>query len=279
VNSLEGQRRDPLTHDELRRVLALPEYPRSSNFDPELVIDNSMGPNVLWLAEALTNAMDLKSGMRVLDLGCGKAISSIFLAREFNLEVWAADLWIGAAANWRRIEDAGEAARVFPVHAEAHDLPFADRFFDAIICVDAYHYFGTDDLYLEYLTRFARDGAEIGIVLPGTTRELDGPPSYLQQYWHRDFATFHSAAWWRHHWEKSGVVEVRSCDEVPDGAQHWQLWSDTCIQQGVARGPEQAEMIRVDAGRTLAFVRMVGARLKEPTQTWSVPSGAPSGVD
>lgn len=279
MTSLEGQGRKLFTLDELRRVFALPDYPRSSNFDPEWVIDNSMGPNVLWLAEGLTNAMNLVSGMRVLDLGCGKAVSSIFLAREFGLEVWAADLWIDVAANWKRVCDAGEVARVFPVHAEAHDLPFADRFFDAIICIDAYHYFGTDDLYLEYLTRFARDGAEIGIVMPGTTRELDRPPSHLEPYWHRDFATFHSAAWWRRHWEKSGLVEVRSCDEVPNGADLWQLWSDTCIQQGVARGPEQAEMLHVDAGRTLGFVRMVGARLDEPTQTWSVPGGAPSGAD
>lgn len=51
-----------------------------------------MGPNVLWLAEALSQMMDLRPGMRVLDMGCGKAISSIFLAKEFGLEVWATDL-------------------------------------------------------------------------------------------------------------------------------------------------------------------------------------------
>ena len=36
--------------------------------------------------------MDLKPGMRVLDLSCGKAISSIFLEKEFVLQVWAAGL-------------------------------------------------------------------------------------------------------------------------------------------------------------------------------------------
>jgi cyclopropane fatty-acyl-phospholipid synthase-like methyltransferase len=260
-----------LNLDELRRVFALPQYPRSSNYDPQWVIGNSMGPHVLWLTEALTNSMDLTPGMQVLDLGCGKAISSIFLAREFGLNVWATDLWIDAAGNWRRIQEARETARVFPIHAEAHDLPFADGFFDAVISVDAYHYFGTDDLYLEYLSRFVRDGAEIGIAVPGTTRELDGPPSHLASYWHRDFATFHSAEWWRHHWQKSGLVEIRSCDELPEGAQQWQLWLDVCVQQGDARASEQAEMLRVDAGRTLGFVRMVAVRLKDPTQTWSVP--------
>ena len=29
--------------------------------------------------------MELEPGMRVLDMGCGKAISSIFLAKEFDV--------------------------------------------------------------------------------------------------------------------------------------------------------------------------------------------------
>jgi len=37
--------------------------------------------------------------MRVLDLGCGKALSSIFLAKEYGTQVWATDLWISATDN------------------------------------------------------------------------------------------------------------------------------------------------------------------------------------
>ena len=58
------------------------QFPRSSAYDLKWVLENQVGPNVLWLAEALSQVMDLKPGMRVLDLGCGKAISSIFLAVE-----------------------------------------------------------------------------------------------------------------------------------------------------------------------------------------------------
>ena len=66
------------------------------------MLDNLMGPNPLWLAEALSQVMPLTAGLRVLDLGCGRAISSIFLAREFGVQVWAADLWIAANDNWTR---------------------------------------------------------------------------------------------------------------------------------------------------------------------------------
>ncbi len=38
-------------------------------------------------------------GLRVLDLGCGRASSSIFLCREFGVQVWAADLWFSASEN------------------------------------------------------------------------------------------------------------------------------------------------------------------------------------
>ncbi len=39
-----------------------------------------MGPNPLRLTECLCEAMELRPGMRILDLGCEKALSSVFLA-------------------------------------------------------------------------------------------------------------------------------------------------------------------------------------------------------
>jgi len=73
-------------------------FPRASQYHPEWVIANaSGGANSLWLTEWLTTAMDLRPEMRVLDLGCGKGSSSIFLRREFGVQVWATDLWISAS--------------------------------------------------------------------------------------------------------------------------------------------------------------------------------------
>lgn len=256
--------------EELRRVFSLDQYPRASGYDPQLVIDNSMGPNVLWLTEALTRQMHLEPGMRVLDLGCGRAISSIFLAREFDVEVWAVDLWIDATSNWRRIV-AETDHRIYPIHAEAHALPFAESFFDAVVCVDAYHYFGTDDLYLEYLSQFVKPGGELGMIAPGTLDELARLPAHLQPYWHRDFSTFHSPSWWSSHWRRSGVVDVLTCDAIPDGWKEWLLWCETCVRQGDDGGREQVEMVKVDGGRSLGFVRMVARRLEKPSITWSVP--------
>ena len=49
-------------------------FPRSANYE-ELVPGNLMGPHVLWLMESLCARTEIASGMRVMDLGCGKAIS------------------------------------------------------------------------------------------------------------------------------------------------------------------------------------------------------------
>jgi cyclopropane fatty-acyl-phospholipid synthase-like methyltransferase len=109
-------------------------FPRSSRYHPEWVLANaSEGANALWVTEWLTGALDLRPGTRVLDLGCGRASSSIFLRREFGVQVWAADLWFSASENMQRIRDAGVEDSVFPLHADARALPFAPDFFDAVV--------------------------------------------------------------------------------------------------------------------------------------------------
>jgi len=245
-------------------------FPRSAAYDPAWVLDNRMGPHPLWLAESLCELIDLRPGMRVLDMGCGKAVTSIFLAKEFGVQVWATDLWIPAADNWRRISEAGLEGSVFPVHAEAHALPFAKDFFDVLVCVDAYHYFGTDDLYLgNHFLPLVKPGGHVGIAVPGLAREWQGdPPSHLLPYWldHWDFWSFHSPDWWRRHWEKTRLVEVEHADLVPDGWKYWADWDEAALEAGAipADHPEArshwVETIRADAGRSLGFTRVVGRR-------------------
>src|SRR5690242_19877123 len=120
-------------------------FPRASKYHPEWVLAGvSGGANPLWLTEWLAEALDLRPGMRVLDLGCGRAMSSIFLRREFGAQVWATDLWFSPSENIERIRDAGVEGRVFPIRADARFLPFAPEFFDAVIGIDSFPYFATD---------------------------------------------------------------------------------------------------------------------------------------
>jgi cyclopropane fatty-acyl-phospholipid synthase-like methyltransferase len=252
--------------DALRESMHKAQFPRASRYDPQWLINNVMGPHVLWLAEWLSLRLELTTGMQVLDLGCGRATSSIFLAKEFGATVWAADLWINPTENRQRIAQAGFSDRVFAVSAEAHDLPFSEESFDAIISLDAYHYFGTDDLYLGYISRFLKSGGRLGIVVPGLRQELsDFPPPHLKRYWAWDFCSFHSPRWWRRHWEKTGLLNVEVADMLPEGWKLWREWNELCARYGsehlrhIAR--EEAEMLDVDGGRTFCFTRAIAQKL------------------
>ncbi len=233
-------------------------FPRSSNYHPDWVIASaSGGANSLWLTEWLAPALDLRPGMRVLDLGCGRAVSSIFLRREYGVQVWAADLWFSASENAQRIRDAGVEDGVFPIHADARSLPFASGFFDAIVCIDSYIYFGTDDLYLNNLSRFVKPGGVVGIAGAGLAREIDGAvPDHLREFWTPGLWCLHSAAWWRRHWERTGIVDIETCDDMPDGWQAWLDWHHVIA-------PDNAVEIRAleeDRGRYLGYARLVGRR-------------------
>jgi cyclopropane fatty-acyl-phospholipid synthase-like methyltransferase len=251
-----GAERSPLAD-----LLALREFPRSAGYRPEWMLENLMGPNAVWLAEALSQVLPLEPGMRVLDMGCGKAISSIFLAQEFGCQVWATDLWIKPNENWGRIREAGLEDRIFPIYAEAHALPFAEQFFDAAISLDAYHYFGTDDLYLGYYARFVKPGGLLGLVVPGIAQEFTaGVPPHLTPYWEPEFWSFHSPDWWRRQWERTGPVEVTHADMIPNGWQHWLTWLEVARAHGYRSSAEEAEMVRLDAGRNLGFTRLVARK-------------------
>ena len=233
-------------------------FPRASRYHPDWLLAGVSGAaNPLWITEWLAEALDLRPGMRVLDLGCGRAMSSVFLRREFGVEVWATDLWFSATENLQRIRDAGVGDGVFPIQADARSLPFAAGFFDAVISIDSFVYYGTDDLYLSSLARFVKPGGQIGIAGAGLMREIEGPiPAHLQDWWTADLWCLHSAAWWRRHWERTGILDIETADTLPEGWQWWRDWV-TLI------APENATEIRAlaaDAGSHLGYVRVVGRR-------------------
>lgn len=249
---------------DLATSLAFKQFLRSNSYDPIWALENLMGPNALWLTEALSAVMSLRPGMRVLDMGCGKAVSSVFLAKELDVEVWAVDPAVSPSENWRRASDQAIAHRVYPVHAEAHALPFSDGFFDALVSLDAYHYFGTDDLYLSYCSRFIKEDGQIGIVVPGLQTEFNGDlPDHLGSYWQPGYWSFHSPEWWKRHWQKSGEVAVEYADMIPDGWRYWLKWLEVCLEHGYPTDEREAQMLRDDAGRNLGFTRVVGRKVGE----------------
>lgn len=249
--------------------LVMPDkYPRAATFDPQWMVDNCMGPNPLWLLEDLNRDCTFRPGMKVLDLGCGRGMTSIFLAREHGVEVWASDLWTPAEDNAARFEQAGVGDQVHAVHAEAHALPFEPEQFDAVVAVDSYHYFGTDDLYVGYLCEFLKPGGQLSIAVPSLHRELrdlGGVPEHLRSGLGWQVLSLHTPEWWRFEWEQTGLVQVTASRAQPDGWLDWKLWCEVCAEHSpdeLVRRESRATIpvLEADRGELLTFALVTGQK-------------------
>ncbi|MET7914821.1 methyltransferase domain-containing protein [Streptomyces avermitilis] len=240
-------------------------YPRSAAYDPGWLLGLDMGPNPLWLLEDLARDLDLRPGMRVLDLGSGKGATSVFLAREYGVDVVAADWWIGADEAAAVFEAAGVGGQVAAVRAEAHQLPFEEGSFDAIVSIDAFEYFGTADSYLPYLVKFLRPGGQLGIATPALTREireLSAIPPHIKALVGWEAIAWHTAEWWRFQWEITELVTVTSARFQEDAWRDWLLWSRAGAEhlpEGRAAHQPVIDMLTADAGKFLSFA-LVTAR-------------------
>jgi cyclopropane fatty-acyl-phospholipid synthase-like methyltransferase len=224
------------------------------------MIENEMGPTSLWLMEYLVENIKLEKGMRVLDLGCGKAVSSIFLAREFGVNVIAADLWIDATENVKRIKEKGMEKEILPINLEAHNIPFAKECFDAILSVDSYQYYGTNELYLDFISQYLKPCGQIGIVVPAVKKEFDDKiPEQLKPYWEPDMYTHHTIEWWRKLWGHSEGIEIEVADEMPNGYSNWLLWDKTLKETGVLKRSGDVELLEASE-ENFTFMRIIGRK-------------------
>jgi cyclopropane fatty-acyl-phospholipid synthase-like methyltransferase len=217
-----------MTHEQRMKLLIDGKYPLSSKYSPEWIYENKMGCQCLWLIESISRVMCLKPGMRVLDLSCGKALTSIFLAKEFGVTVFATDLWISASDNWKRVCEAGVENLVLPIHSDAHSLPYANGFFDAIVCINSFQFYGTSDTFLaDYIAHLIRPDGQFGLALWGPEKEFSGKvPDSIEECWWPDFYYFHSLDWWKWHFEKTKLFSVETGDDLDgDGVRVTRQWA------------------------------------------------------
>ena len=235
-----------------------PRFPLAAEWDPTWQLENMMGTNPLWLTEELLLHLPLKPEQRVLDLGCGKGMSSMFLAKERRVNVWAADLWVSPDDTWQHARDLGLDNFVCPIQAEAHTLPFASGFFDAVVCVDAWHLFGLGDGFVSRVADYVADGGYIAMISPGLREEFEsGLPTHVIPFWQQEFWSLHSPDWWKSLWQQSPELDVIHCDFVPEGCKIWLQWEEIARDSGYSYAADDIQLLHADAGQNLGFVSMV----------------------
>lgn len=233
------------------------EYKLSNKYDINFIKENIMGPNPMKLTEELLLINPVPQNSTVLDLGCGRGVTSIFMVKEYGFKVFAADLWISPTEN-KKLFDKMElnSGQIVPIKAEAHDLPFAEEFFDAVVCVDAYHYFGCDKTYLgEHLLPLVKHGGYILIVVPGLKKEIhyDLPPEFLLSWTAEDINTFHDVEYWNNLLKETEDVDIVTIHEMESFDECWNDWLDCDNEYAIGDRPS----MNAGAGKYMNFIAII----------------------
>ncbi|MGN0186024.1 MAG: SAM-dependent methyltransferase [Aristaeellaceae bacterium] len=204
------------------------KYPKSEKYMGNDYMKYIMGPNPLKLCEELLAEHRIPAGARVMDLGSGEGLTSAFLAKEYGFTVYAADLWSEPESHYPLFENFGlSREQCIPVKADANDLPFEREFFDSVVCVDSYNYFGRDPAYLdEKLLPFVKSGGWIYAAVTGMKKDChDNIPEVLLRSWNAEQLDYiHDAQWWRSMVSQSRDCEVVSVHEMQSNAEVWADW-------------------------------------------------------
>ena len=191
--------------------------------------DYLMGPNSVRLLEEMLEKYPLERGMRVLDLGCGKGLTSLFLAKEADVKVFATDLCISATENNTHFNEWQISEKVIPIHTDANDLPFADEYFDAVVSIDSFHYFATQAHFFEQkiLPLLKSNGVAI-IAMPGLKEEIHGKEPEIILEWlngeENEYNLFHSREWWLNHIGQRDDFEVVMDFDLACFEEAWSDW-------------------------------------------------------
>lgn len=209
---------------------------RLDDYKKYMTAELLMGPNSLRILQELLGKylLNLTADDAVLDLGCGKGLTSLAVAGETAARVYANDLWISAEDNAKRFEAWGAHEQVVPVHEDANHLSFDERFFQALVSIDAYHYFATGkEFFAEKILPFLKDKAVVLIGIPGVKEEYAGRAEELLSDWLGDEAyMFRSPSEWK---------EIIGSHERIEAVETWEMDCFECAwSEWFATGHEYA---------------------------------------
>ena len=188
-----------------------------------------MGPNSVRLLDEMLEKCPIDEGLRILDLGCGKGLTSLFLAKETKAQVYAVDLWVSATENYEQFKKWDVDNSVIPLHSDANDLPFANEFFDVVVSIDSFHYFAEQPHFFEQkiLPLLEPKGVAI-IVMPGLKEEIHGKEPEVILEWldgeESEYHLFHSRDWWLKHIGQSDDFKVLMDFDLKSFDEAWQDW-------------------------------------------------------
>lgn len=117
------------------------------------------------------------------------------------------------------------------------DMPFAQDYFDTIVSVDSYHYFGCkENVFAEKILPFVKKDGYIMIAIPGIKEKPQGELKEIFTTWAEgdDSELFKTVSWWENLLKKECgnqcdiVVKEADCFDIA-----WKEWFDSGHESGV----------------------------------------------
>lgn len=207
-------------------------------YRPFLTKDYLMGPNSLRILKELLekNPKPMNENSLILDLGCGTGLTSFALCRETGAKVLANDLWVSGEENAARFAACGVGDKVTPVHENADNLRFEKESFDAIVSIDAYHYFaGKEGYFQQKILPFLKPGGVALFGVPGIKEAYDEKTIELLTPWLGEQAyMFRSVRQWRRILGEDADMASAEVFELDCFEPAWQDW--LALDNKFARG-------------------------------------------
>lgn len=233
------------------------KYIRSEKYNTPALQAKIMGPNPVKLEEELLLDHQIPEGAVVCDLGSGQGLTSVFLAKEYGFTVYAADLWSDPEENRAFFDEMGLSEKqIIPVKADAEKLPFEKEFFDAVVSVDSYNYFGRNSRYLdEKLLPFVKSGGYLYIAIPGMKKDChdDLPPALLLSWTPEQLEYMHDVTYWTAMVGKSKNAEILSVHEMESNEEVWADW----LKQENEYAVGDRKSMQAGGGKYLNFIAIV----------------------
>ena len=120
-----------------------------------------VGTTLQIVGENLAEALDLRSGMRVLDVAAGNGNATLAAARRW-CEVVSTD-YVPALLESGRKRAQAEGHNIHFQEADAESLPFADASFDAVMSTFGVMFTPNQEKAASELIRVCRPGGKIGL--------------------------------------------------------------------------------------------------------------------